>query len=653
MNCKDIRIFVHYKGELTPVLLQRDLNQIQLIEKCLEEFNLVDNPNNYECSLDVKLQTKQCVIKNSNFLLDNDVLYLVLKKQSRGTREKSSTSEKEIFEITYEKEVQKEVMIEDLYKGDEILSNEVLSEHADFEERESPDSLEEVNSETPGTFSDDNSTNCEEDLGAKEVKVEITSIINDTFKDRDELREKLISWAASEKMDLNFRTQERINVDGTKISKLQCSKNEKLNCPFYLKYKFQPQEKTYKLEKYWDIHNHELNIFHSSEAITQEILDKIIFLKNSCKDYGELTKLINKQFKLNFHRKTIYYQIMKLKTKENGTLSEDSSKLIELLKEDSNRRNSHFDVQFENQIFKGFSFMTQRMISVVKHFYDVLIIDTTHGTNRFNLPLLDIAAINNFGKTITCFIGLLPDQKYESFVWALQNFKNQVNLCPTVIFSDEEEALRKGNLVFSYILMSMIAINKVFPRTTNFICSWHVQQNLKKKFAFLNRSQENHKKILYSSIISLPYQNYKENFLDLYKQISTSEHINDDLKTYLRKRYDNRKFWVKAFMKDIFCGGICTTSRIESKHKIFKKYLNSSARLCELFKVFRDLEKSEIQTFQNEIEKRFTKKGEKMKDNDLIKSLKESYSDYIVTRLKDNLFQALNYKTEKKNQNSW
>jgi len=38
------------------------------------------------------------------------------------------------------------------------------------------------------------------------------------------------------------------------------------------------------------------------------------------------------------------------------------------------------------------------MISVAKQFSDVLIIDTTHGTNRFNLPLLDIAAINNLGK---------------------------------------------------------------------------------------------------------------------------------------------------------------------------------------------------------------------------------------------------------------
>jgi len=73
-------------------------------------------------------------------------------------------------------------------------------------------------------------------------------------------------------------------------------------------------------------------------------------------------------------------------------------KLMEILKSDSENRNSFYKVQCVDSEFKGLSFMTKRMISVAKQFSDVLIIDTTHGTNRFNLPLLDIAAINNLGK---------------------------------------------------------------------------------------------------------------------------------------------------------------------------------------------------------------------------------------------------------------
>jgi len=57
----------------------------------------------------------------------------------------------------------------------------------------------------------------------------------------------------------------------------------------------------------------------------------------------------------------------------------------------------------------------------------------------------------------------------------------------------------------------MKAIKKVFPNSTNYMCSWHLQQNLKKRFAYLNRGNDLDKKALYKSIINLPYQNYQKN----------------------------------------------------------------------------------------------------------------------------------------------
>ena len=77
-------------------------------------------------------------------------------------------------------------------------------------------------------------------------------------------------------------------------------------------------------------------------------------------------------------------------------------------------------------------------------FSGVIIIDTSHKTNRFNLPLLDIALISNIDQTCSCFFSLMPNQKYESFEWSLINFKKQLKNSPEVIFSDDEEALRKG-----------------------------------------------------------------------------------------------------------------------------------------------------------------------------------------------------------------
>jgi len=106
----------------------------------------------------------------------------------------------------------------------------------------------------------------------------------------------------------------------------------------------------------------------------------------------------------------------------------------------------------------------------------------------------------------------------------------------------------------------------------NYICSWHVQQNLKKRFAYLNRGNDSEKKELYTTIINLPYEEYQSNFEDSYKQILSSIHISKELKTYLKNKYSDKKLWVKLFMKGKFCAGMCTTSRIENKHRIFKRY---------------------------------------------------------------------------------
>jgi len=61
--------------------------------------------------------------------------------------------------------------------------------------------------------------------------------------------------------------------------------------------------------------------------------------------------------------------------------------------------------------------------------------------------------------------------------------------------------------------------------------------------------------------------------------------------SYLEKKNEKSHLWVKAYMKVSFTGGTCTTSRIEAKHRIFKKFLNSGSSLQKIFETFAKLEK--------------------------------------------------------------
>jgi len=152
--------------------------------------------------------------------------------------------------------------------------------------------------------------------------------------------------------------------------------------------------------------------------------------------------------------------------------------------------------------------------------------------------------------------------------------------------------------------------------------------------------------------VNLPFCDYPEDFEETYKGIRNSSLISDELKDYLENKYQRRKIWVKGYLKNTFCCGVSTSSRIEAKHRTYKKYLDGTKRLCELFKIFKELERAEIHNFFEEVIK--SKKGNNAIDKyEDFKQLKEKYSGYCLKILNSNLIQSLNYKIEVKNPRQW
>ena len=91
-----------------------------------------------------------------------------------------------------------------------------------------------------------------------------------------------------------------------------------------------------------------------------------------------------------------------------------------------------------------------------------------------------------------------------------------------------------------------------------------MSQNLKKRFTFLNRGNIPEKKDLYYQIINLPFKEDEIKFEETFNLIIRNGHLNKDNVNYLKERYKSRRVWVKGFMKDRFCSGMCTSSRIEA-----------------------------------------------------------------------------------------
>lgn len=292
-------------------------------------------------------------------------------------------------------------------------------------------------------------------------EVRIEEIKENVYASRQVLQQEVDRWAVALNFRVRYDTAEKyLTKEDCMASTLICSEK---NCPFYLRYKTDGKNGPYKLSDFWNLHNHKLSRNDNGRDVSPEIYKRIKDLKDNVKDCVKLTAMINEEYDKKFSVETIRHQVRKIKDELYGIPSKDAQTLLTLLANDAEERGYFFKEQtIENQLCK-ICFMTLRMIQLANMYADVLILDTTHKTNRFNLPLLDIIVVDNLGRSCTIFVGLLNNQTIESFVWALEAFRENLNRQPNLILSDEDEALLSGIfVVFPSLYFKLL--NKSFLR---------------------------------------------------------------------------------------------------------------------------------------------------------------------------------------------
>ena len=295
---------------------------------------------------------------------------------------------------------------------------------------------------------DDNLEGSDQESGDQDDEEEVglylylSEIREKEYIDRKVLKRELDAWSASKKFSLSFESRERKNQEGEKVSILKCKYRTRHNCPFYLEYRAQPGQ-NYTLKFHNRLHNHSLLEFNPAPHITETIPLRILSLWGVTKDPAALTRAIDAEFKLNFARQTIYNYGGGEVRGTLGNPTGDAFNFIGLLKNEANVKSGFYNAHIQDRKLRSCCFMSCRMKNVASLFSDVLMIDTSHKLNRFSLPFLDISAINSYGKTSIVFVGLLEDQKFPTFVWALNHFKNKISSTPKIILSAKMKLYQK------------------------------------------------------------------------------------------------------------------------------------------------------------------------------------------------------------------
>lgn len=463
-------------GSLTKVVIFSSAATIkEMIEKCLQKFGFEDEDSD---SFYLMFAKFECIVEDIEVIKEDDTLLL---KRYTDLRASTNDDSQENLANTFLKKETTNLLVE---RGKEVKADDMEELRGDIQTKlnisrlddlsyqsendrkgleEERDEIEEEKFEIQKKKIleelDDEDNLVEEDKEDQEVRraqreekdgeedeyveIDLGEILEMRFTDRDTLSKNIKDWARLKEFILILKTKEKMSsMTKIKVTTLNCNEDE---CPFYLEYRGKSE---YKLFHAWNKHNHPLSKKDGAQDVTPQILLRIKQLKFVAKNACILTKTINQEFNKSFDPDVIRYQLKKLDDELLGSATQDANTLIQRLIKEKEENDLFFEKKLENNKLRHFCFASKRMNLLLNQFSDVLIMDTTHKTNRFGLPLLDIVIINEQGKTCVGFIACLENSTTESFKWALEQLDKILGASPKIIFTDEEDALRNGTFYF-------------------------------------------------------------------------------------------------------------------------------------------------------------------------------------------------------------
>lgn len=205
----------------------------------------------------------------------------------------------------------------------------------------------------------------------------------------------------------------------------------------------------------------------------------------------------------------------------------------------------------------------------------VLLIDGTFGTNRFNLPITMFVSKDEHDIMYCIGFSLTDYQTTENYAWALRSFVVSVGeetaAAIEVVFTDRELALCN-------------AIEQILPRSRRQLCQWHIRKDIashiSKRADFNEEAKMEYIKAFNGLISCHDFSKYpavRDSLLEKFPLCAD----------YTRSWLVHEKHFVECFISSNFNLGIRTTQGVESIHSSLKRFLDyTSVPLQTLVEAF-------------------------------------------------------------------
>lgn len=310
---------------------------------------------------------------------------------------------------------------------------------------------------------------------------------------------------------------------------------------------------------------------HRIAALQNTLRAEILNAANSGSSISQIMSAFREREGFNLIGKDISNIIQKERQKQLGGMTP----LQWLLKElQDNGYNPRFETK-DGNILSKLMYLYPQAIQLWKDHPDVLLMDCTYKTNRFNMPILNICGVTGGNKVIQLGLVFLSSEKENDYSWSLQQLKQIMTLeairAPLSIVTDRELALMKS-------------LEAHFSDTPHLLCRWHVNMNVlaKSKKYFPKPTKKGNSYVRSPIFVEFLKQwnavlaatseeTYKQEVAKLEAMAPKDAYIYVE-RTWLIWKEKIVRFWVDKQLHF----GYTVTSTVEGCHSSLKGYLRRS-----------------------------------------------------------------------------
>ena len=203
---------------------------------------------------------------------------------------------------------------------------------------------------------------------------------------------------------------------------------------------------------------------------------------------------------------------------------------------------------------------------------NVLLVDPTHGTNRYGMKLTMFISITESGSTVILAYMIHHREDVADVLWGFECFDLLFIIAPRTIFTDSGAALLAG-------IQRMLLKSSGWESSTHLLCLFHVHKNFYEHIRPILAG--NHDKWLEANDVFWRLGKDSEfgtlNFDDYFDRLRTliNEHGRGNTKGAAMQwlegtQYERRQMWGACFTWQHFTGGMHGTGRSESAHSAIK-----------------------------------------------------------------------------------